>query len=100
MQLYADRPTIDQEGIKWTTMNFDEFSNMFKEVNGDLVTVDNSKDSVIRRFYPSFSPSPNGKNYHIYCKYRLIRFKPWYDMEKIFLVCPVHQGYPPLYNIN
>ena len=33
-------------------------------------------DVVIRAFL-SFSPNPAGKNYPLYCKYQLIKYKPW-----------------------
>ena len=35
------------------------------------------KQEVIIRTFPIFSPNPWGKNYGNYCKYALIRYKPW-----------------------
>lgn len=35
------------------------------------------KQEVIIRTFPIFSPNPSGKNYGNYCKYALIKYKPW-----------------------
>ena len=33
--------------------------------------------NVIPRFFPTYSPNPRGSNFALYCKYPLLRYKPW-----------------------
>ena len=33
---------------------------------------------VIVKTFPNFSPDPKGRNYASYCKYQLIKYKPWH----------------------
>ena len=43
--------------------------------NGPIV----SSGTVVPRIFPTYSPNPKGKkfNYSLYCKFQLLRFKPW-----------------------
>ena len=34
-------------------------------------------NEVIVRTFPTYNSDPKGKNYGLYCKYQLIKFKPW-----------------------
>ena len=34
-------------------------------------------DNIIPRIFPTYSPNPSDPNFSLYCKYQLIRYKPW-----------------------
>ena len=55
-------------------LNFIQFAQKYSIVNGELRK---RSTKVIIRTFPSFSPNPQSPNYGQYCKYQLIKFKPW-----------------------
>ena len=55
-------------------MNFHEFATKFKIINNKL---HRQPHNVVPRIFPTYSPNPKGKNYPLYCKFQLLRFKPW-----------------------
>lgn len=55
-------------------MNFVEFSTKYKVTNKKL---QRQPDNVVPRIFPTYSCNPKGSNYHLYCKYQLLRYKPW-----------------------
>ena len=55
-------------------LNFLEFATNYKFSNGKLI---NQPDNIIPRVFPTYSSNPKGPNYGLYCKYQLIRQKPW-----------------------
>ena len=58
-------------------MNLDEFFKVF-ELNS-LAVPKRRQDSrnIVLRVLQGYSPNPNNPTYPLYCKYRLIQFKPW-----------------------
>ena len=56
------------------SMNFVEFATTFKVVNGKLT---NLPPNAIPRIFPTYSSNPKGANLPAYCKYQLLRYKPW-----------------------
>ena len=34
-------------------------------------------ENVVPRIFPTYSPNPKGSNFGLYCKYQLLRYKPW-----------------------
>ena len=55
-------------------LNFVQFATTFKLVNGKLEKL---PDNVIPRIFPTYSSNPKGPNFASYCKYQLLRYKPW-----------------------
>ena len=55
-------------------MNFVQFATMYKVVNNQLVKL---PENVIPRIFPTYSSNPKGQNFGLYCKYQLLRYKPW-----------------------
>ena len=49
-------------------------SRTYKLVNAKLTKL---SDNVIPRIFPTYSCNPNGPNFALYCKYQLLRYKPW-----------------------
>ena len=39
--------------------------------------LDKQSENVVPRIFPTYSPNPKGCHYPLYCKYQLLRFKPW-----------------------
>ena len=56
-------------------MNLLTYSSHFYVHNNALKE---RKTEVIVRTYPSYSSNPRGKHYPQYCKYQLIKYKPWH----------------------
>ena len=59
-------------------MNFVQFATTFKVVNNELTKL---PKNVIPRIFPTYSPNPKGANFGLYCKYQLLRYKPWATTE-------------------
>ncbi|CAB3991986.1 ATP-dependent DNA helicase PIF1 [Paramuricea clavata] len=55
-------------------MNFVQFARTYKAFNNELTKF---SENVIPRIFPTYSPNPKGPNFGLYCKYQLLRYKPW-----------------------
>ena len=55
-------------------MNFVQFTKTFKVVNNELTKL---PENVIPRIFPTYFSNPKGPNFGFYCKYQLLRYKPW-----------------------
>lgn len=58
-------------------MNFVQFATTYKVVNAKLTKLTKLPNNVIPRIFPTYSSNPKGPNFPIYCKYQLLRYKPW-----------------------
>ena len=73
LDVYASREQYhSSENIK--NMNFVQFAMTFKVVNNELTKL---PENIIPRIFPTYSPNPKGQNFGLYCKYQLLRYKPW-----------------------
>ena len=59
-------------------LNFVTFATKYKLVNSKLVA---QPDNIIPRFFPVYSPNNKGPNFPLYCKYQLLRYKPWHTTQ-------------------
>ena len=66
-ELYSTSPEV-------INMNFVQFATTYKVVNDKLTKL---PENVIPRIFPTYSPNPKGPNFASYCKYQLLRYKPW-----------------------
>ena len=74
LDVYANREQYDSsENIK--NMNFVQFATTYKVVNNELTKL--PENNIIPRIFPTYSPNPKGQNFGLYCKYQLLRYKPW-----------------------
>lgn len=55
-------------------LNFITFTTKYKLVNRKLVA---QVENAILRVFPVYSSNNKGQNFSLYCKYQLIRYKPW-----------------------
>ena len=73
LDVYANREhcNISPDVIN---MNFLQFARNYKVVNGKVTKL---APNVIPRIFPTYSSNPRGHNFSNYCKYQLLRYKPW-----------------------
>ena len=73
LDVYANREQYDTSP-EVLSMNFVQFATTYKVVNNKLTKL---PENVIPRIFPTYSPNPKGPNFGLYCKYQLLRYKPW-----------------------
>ena len=73
LDVYANRQLYDSSPDV-VAMNFIKFATKFKVVNDKLTE---NPPNVIPRIFPTYSSNPRGSNFSTYCKYQLLRYKPW-----------------------
>ena len=73
LDVYADHAQYDNSQ-QVLDMNFVQFVTTFKLVNSKLEKL---PDNVIPRIFPTYFGNPKGPNFVKYCKYQLLRYKPW-----------------------
>ena len=73
LDAYAHRENYD-ESPELDSMNLAQFANKYKVFKSQLVTL---PDNVVPRIFPTYSPNPAGANFALYCKFQLLRYKPW-----------------------
>ena len=72
LKVYAER---QQLGKDLQNTNFISFIDNYSVNNGKL---SKRRKLVIVRTIPNYSSNPKGENYGLYCKYQLLKFKPWH----------------------
>ena len=73
MDMYAKRMDLD-DSPEFLAMNFVQFATKYTVFKNTLTKL---SENAIPRFFPTYSPNPNGPNYPLYCKFQLLRYKPW-----------------------
>ena len=73
LDVYANRHQYDSSP-ETMNLNFVQFSTKYKIDNGKLTKL---PDNVVPRIFPTYSSNPKGQNFPKYCKYQLLRYKPW-----------------------
>ena len=76
IEFYAQRAQCEPTNQAVSQMSLLQYSSHFYVHNN---SVKERKTPVIVRTYPSYSSNPKGKHYPQYCKYQLIKYKPWHD---------------------
>ena len=71
--VYANRAQYNSENVT-EKLNFVQFATQFMVVNNKLTRL---PDDFIPKIFPNYSCSPRGPNFPQYCKYQLLRYKPW-----------------------
>jgi hypothetical protein len=73
LDVYANREQYDSSP-DILNLNFLQFATKFKLVNGKLTKLPNN---IIPRIFPTYSCNPKGQHFGLYCKYQLLRYRPW-----------------------
>ena len=74
LDIYAQREKYQYAKCNLNEMNFLEFATKYKIVSGKLV--EQSKN-IIPRVFPTYSSNSKSPTFWLYCKYQLLRYKPW-----------------------
>ena len=77
LDAYAHRENYD-DSPEFDNMNLAQFANKYRVFKGQLVTL---PDNIVPRIFPTYSPNPAGSNFVLYCKFQLLRYKPWKHSE-------------------
>ena len=86
VDLYAKRKQEHKE------LNFQEFAMEFDCVQGELKERRTDKSRLVLRFFQKYSSNPNGANYSKFCKFSLLRYKPWHTTHSTALATTDSNG--------
>ena len=81
LHIYANRPK-SKDFEEWT---FDHFTKLFKVNRKSLEPIHMQEREMkkdVRQFIPDLSANPNGKRYGEYCKYQILRYSSWRDLDQ------------------
>ena len=74
LDVYANRAQYAETFPDIINLNFISFATKYKLVNNKLST---QPYNTIPRIFPVYSSNAKGQNFGLYCKYQLLRYKPW-----------------------
>ena len=79
LDIYANRAKYAEIYPDIICLNFVTFATKYKLVNNKLVA---QPDNIIPGSFPAYSPNNKGPNFLLYCKYQLLRYKPWHTTQE------------------
>ena len=74
LDVYAKRSTFKDSFPEILNTNFAQFATLYKLTKGKL---EKCSDNIVPNIFPTYSPNPRGQYYSLYCKFQLLRYKPW-----------------------
>ena len=74
LQDYGERATLSSRYTGLSQLNLMQYVSQYSKVRGELTK--RANPYVVRTF-PKISTNPGGPDFGKYCKYQLIKFKPW-----------------------
>ena len=76
LDLYAKRKMFESDHPGISNYNFVQFaSNYFKT----KLAIAKRSTPVVLKTFPNYSSNPNNPNYGLFCRYQLLRYRPWYN---------------------
>ena len=76
LDLYAKRKMFETDHPGISNCNFVQFaSNYFKT----KLSIAKRTCPVVLKTFPTYSSNPKNPNYGLFCRYQLLRYKPWYN---------------------
>ena len=78
LDTYAKREIYSQTIPDIMSLNFIDFATKYKLMNNKLSS---QPDNIIPRVFPVFSSNTKGPNFGSFCKYQLLRNKPWHKTQ-------------------
>lgn len=75
VELYSSRQKYQSRFPGIIDVNFLEFCQQYRKVNNDIIP--RNPDNVAVRTFPKHSSNPQDNQYWLYCKFQLLRYKPW-----------------------
>ena len=79
LDVYAKRAMYRDQIPNIMTFNFITFATKYKVVNNKLTA---QAENTVPRIFPVYSPNNKGPNFPLYCKYHLLRYKPWHTTRE------------------
>jgi hypothetical protein len=87
VDLYKERYKYSEEDL--STMNFIKFGTFYKNklqivdkglpTQRQILCKQSHPDHIALRIFQKFSSNPKNPQYNLFCKFQLLRFKPWVD---------------------
>ena len=74
LDLYAKRDTYECDFPSISDLNFIQFASSFCKRK---LGIARRKTDVVVRTHPNYSSNPKGPSYGLFCKYQLLKYKPW-----------------------
>ena len=74
LETYMNRMQYQDSFPNIMSMNIVEFVSNYTVSKNELVP--RANEAIVRTF-PTYSSDPKGNNYGLYCKYQLLKLKPW-----------------------
>ena len=74
LDIYAKRNIFTNDFPNIMSTNFIDFASQYKITKGKL---ERHSDNIVPNIVPIYSPNPKGQNYSMYCKFQLLKYKPW-----------------------
>ena len=74
LDLYATRDTYECDFPGISNLNFIQFASSFCK---GKIGIARRKTDVVVRTHPNYSSDPKGRSYSLFCKYQLLKYKPW-----------------------
>ncbi|CAH3025937.1 unnamed protein product, partial [Porites evermanni] len=74
LDLYAKRDTYECDFPGISNLNFIQLASSF--CKGKL-GIARRKTDVVVKTHPNYSSNPKGPSYGLFCKYQLLKYKPW-----------------------
>ena len=74
LDVYANRQQFCNGSKDIMNKNFVDFTTKYKVIKKQLIRQPNN---FVPRIFPTYSSNPKGVNFPLYCKYQLLRYKPW-----------------------
>ena len=74
LETYMTRMQYEHNFPNIMSLNILEFTARYTLSQNELV---HRTNNVIVRTFPTYNSDPKGTNYGLYCKYQLLKFKPW-----------------------
>ena len=71
---YGECTTVKSRYTGLSQLSLMQYVSQYTEVRGELTK---RRNPHIVRTFPKISPNPGGPDFGKYCKYQLIKFKPW-----------------------
>ena len=79
LDVCANREKYAQTDPNIVMSNFVTFASKYKLVNKKLTS---QPQNTAPRVFPVFSSNPKGPNFSLYCKYQLLKYKPWQTTQE------------------
>ena len=95
LDTYAGRAIYETDFPGISDRNFTEFaSNYFQYKKG----IKTRTSPVVIKDYPNYSSSSKGPSYGLFCRYQLLRYKPW--QHSVDNACDAKEGSDSVYIDN